>query len=71
MAFKREKDSADKIKIEEIRNSINIDSTNQPLDELKKMNLSPETVQKVQQDLEAAAKSKVAEIQGQYYEIYE
>ncbi len=71
VAYKREKESAEKIKSEELRSSVKIDFTNQPLEELKKMNLSPETVRKVEQDLEAAAKNKVAAIQGQYYETYD
>lgn len=35
------------------------------------MNLSEETVRKVEQRLESAAKSNVADIQGQYYETYD
>jgi hypothetical protein len=37
----------------------------------KKLNLSEETVRKVEQDLERAAKNQVAEVQGQYYETYD
>lgn len=55
----------------EIQNAIKIDSENRPMDDLLKMNLSAEIVRKVEQDLEAAAKNKVAEIQGQYYETYD
>ena len=47
------------------------DTSNQTLDELKRMDISPETVRKVEQDLETAAKAKVMEIQGQYYETYD
>ena len=47
------------------------DTSNQTLDELKRMDLSPETVHNVEQDLETAAKAKVMEIQGQYYETYD
>ncbi len=35
------------------------------------MNLPEETVRKVEQQLEFAAKEKVADIQGQYYETYD
>ena len=57
--------------MEELQSSIKSDSGNQTLEELKKMDLSPETVRKVEQDLETAVKAKVTEIQGQYYETYD
>lgn len=57
--------------MEELQSSIKSDTGNQTLDELKKMDISPETVRKVEHDLETAAKAKVTEIQGQYYETYD
>ena len=71
VAYKKEKESDEKIKMEELQCSIKGDTSNQTLDELKRMDLSPETVRKVEQDLETAAKAKVMEIQGQYYETYD
>jgi DNA invertase Pin-like site-specific DNA recombinase len=71
VAYKREKEAAEKQKMETLKESINIESSKQPIDELLKMNLSSETISKVEQDLETAAKNKVAEIQGQYYETYD
>jgi hypothetical protein len=58
--------------MEELQNSFIIpDRSGSPIDELKKMNLTEETVRKVEQDLETAAKNKVTEIQGQYYETFD
>lgn len=48
-----------------------MESNNQPLDEMKKMNVSPETIQKIETSLQEEAKSKVTEIQGQYYETFD
>jgi DNA invertase Pin-like site-specific DNA recombinase len=72
VAFKKEKAAAEKTKMEELQNSVVVPEISAaPIEELKKMNLSDETVRKVEQDLEAAAKNKVTEIQGQYYETYD
>ncbi len=71
VAYKKEKENAEKTKMEELQSSIKSDIGNQTLDELKKMDLSAETVRKVEQDLENAAKAKVTDIQGQYYETYD
>lgn len=71
VAFKKEKEAAEKAKLVEFQDSLKSESQNQPIDELQKMNLSEETVRKVEQQLESAAKEKVADIQGQYYETYD
>ncbi len=67
MAYKKEKEAAEKLKLAEFQDSLKVGAAN-PISEIQKMNLPEETVRKVEQDLEAAAKSKVAAIQGQYYE---
>ncbi len=71
VAYKKEKDAAEKSKLAEFQDSLKSESQNQPIDELQKMNLPEETVRKVEQQLESAAKEKVADIQGQYYETYD
>jgi integrase len=72
VAYKKEKAAAEKTKMEELQNSVVLpELSGQPIEELKKLNLSEETVRKVEQDLETAAKNKVAEVQGQYYETYD
>lgn len=71
IGYKKEKEAAEKLKMEELQSSIKSEVGNQTLDELKRMDLSTETVRKVEQDLEAAAKAEVTEIQGQYYETYD
>lgn len=71
VAYKKEKEAAEKIKMEELKSSIKSDVGNQTLDELKKMELSPETVRKFEQDLETAAKARVKDVQGPYYETYD
>ena len=71
VAYKKEKEATEKIKMEELQSSLKGDISNHTLDEIKRMDLSPETVRKVEEDLETAAKAKVTEIQGQYYETYD
>ncbi len=71
MAYKKEKEAAEKLKLAEFQDSIKSDSQSQPIDELQKMNMSEEIVRKVERQLESAAKEKVADIQGQYYETYD
>lgn len=71
VAYKKEKEAAEKLKLTEFQESLKSDTKDQPIDELQKMNLSEETVRKVEQQLEFAAKEKVADIQGQYYETYD
>lgn len=67
--FLEEKAAAEKMKMEDVQNIIAMpEISSQPIEELKKLNLSEETVRKVEQDLERAAKNQVAEVQGQYYE---
>ena len=57
--------------MQEIQDSIKSTSSSQPLEELKKMDLDSETIQKVQNSLQEDAKSKVTQIQGEYYETYD
>lgn len=71
VAYKKEKESAGKIKMAELQDSIKMEINNQPGNDLSKSGLSSEIVRKVEQDLENAAKVKVADIQGQYYETYD
>ena len=71
VAYKKEKESAEKIKMAELQDSIKSVITIQPSHDLSKSGLSPEIVRKVEQDIENAAKVKVADIQGQYYETYD
>ena len=71
VAYRKEKETADRLKLEQLQESIKADSNNQSLDEMKKMNVSPEAIQKVETSLQEEAKSKVTEIQGQYYETYD
>lgn len=71
VAYRKEKEAEEKLKLQQLQESIKSDSNCQPLDEMKKMNVSPETIQKVEMNLQGEAKSKVTEIQGQYYETYD
>lgn len=71
VAYKKEKEAAEKSKLVEFQDSLKSELQSQPIDELQKMNLPEETVRKVEQQLESAAKEKVAGIQGQYYETYD
>ncbi len=71
VAYKKKKEASEKLKLAEFQDSIKSDSQCQPIDELHKMNFPEETVRKVEQQLESAAKEKVADIQGQYYETYD
>ena len=69
--YKQEKEATEKSKIVEFQNSLKSESQSQPIGELQKMDLPEEIVRKVEQQLESAAKEKVADIQGQYYETYD
>ena len=71
MAFRKEKEAAEKIKMQEIQDSIKSDSSNQTIETLKAMNVSEAVVQKIQQKIEDEAKSKVTDAQGQYYETFD
>ncbi len=71
VAYKKEKESAEKAKLVEFQDTIKSELQSQPINELQKMSLPEETVRKVEQQLESAAKEKVADIQGQYYETYD
>ena len=72
VAYKKEKETAEKMKMEELKKSMIVSKiSDEPIQELKKLNLSDETVRKVEHDLETAAKNKVTEIQGQYYETFD
>ena len=68
MAFKKEKEAAEKQKLQELQEAIVNNSDNQVIDSMKLANLSEETIQNVQQKLQEDARSKVAEIQGTYYD---
>lgn len=58
--------------MQERQESIKSDTTNQTaIEELKSMNVSNDVVQKIQQKIEAEAKSKVTDVQGQYYETFD
>lgn len=71
VAYRKEKEAAEKQKMKELQDSIKSTSNTQPLEELKKMDLDSETIQKVQNSLQEDAKSKVTQIQGEYYETYD
>ncbi len=71
VAYRKEKEAAEKQIMQEIQDSIKSTSNTQPLEELKKMDLDSETIQKVQNSLQEDAKSKVTQIQGEYYETYD
>jgi bisphosphoglycerate-independent phosphoglycerate mutase (AlkP superfamily) len=71
VAFKKEKEATEKQKMQEFQESIKADSNTQSLEELKKMDLLPETIKKIEQTLEQEAKSKVSDVQGPYYETYD
>lgn len=71
VAYRKEKEAADRLKLEQLQESIKADSNNQSLDEMKKMNVSLDAIQKVETSLQEEAKSKVTEIQGQYYETFD
>lgn len=72
VAYKKDIAASEKIKMEELKKSFIVpDKSDSPIEELKKMNLTEETVRKVEQDLETFAKNKVAEVQGQYYETFD
>ncbi|MBL7555802.1 MAG: hypothetical protein JNM24_08260, partial [Bdellovibrionaceae bacterium] len=71
VTYRKEKEAADRLKLEQLQESIKADSNNQSLDEMKKMNVSQEAIQKVETSLQEEAKSKVTEIQGQYYETFD
>ena len=71
VAYKKEKEAAEKSKLVEFQDSLKSELQSQSIDELQKMKLPEETVRKVEQQLESAAKEKVADIQGQYYETYD
>ena len=71
VAFRKEKEIAEKIKMQELQDSIKSDSSNQTIETLKAMNVSDEVVQKIQQKIEDEAKSKVTAVQGQYYETFD
>ena len=69
VAFRKEKEAAEKQRIKELTESIS-NSTNS-IDQSVKVSLSPEVVQKVEQIIQAEAKNKVVQIQGQYFETFD
>ncbi len=72
VAYKKEKDAADKIKMQELQDSIKSDSANQTaIETMKTMNVPEDVVQKIQQKIEDEAKLKVTTMQGQYYETFD
>ncbi|MFP5519913.1 MAG: recombinase family protein [Bdellovibrionia bacterium] len=71
MAMRKEKEAAEKAKLESFQETIKTSSHEGAINELKKMDLSEETVRQVEQKLENEAKSHVTEIQGQYYETFD
>lgn len=72
VSYKKEKEAAEKIKMQELQDAIKSESTNQTaIETMKSMNVSEEVVQKIQQGIEDEAKSKVAAVQGHYYETFD
>ena len=71
VAYRKEKEAAEKQKMIEFQESIKTDSNDQSLNELKKMDLDSDTIQKVQNSLQETAKQKVSEVQGVYYETFD
>lgn len=71
VAYRKEKEAIEKQKMDQLQTELQKSIEVKPIDEIKNMNLSEETVRKVEQTLEEVAKSKVTEIQGQYYETYD
>ena len=71
VAYRKEKEAAEKLKLEQMQESIKAESNNQSIDELKKMDLDPQEIKKIESSFQDVAKTKVAEIQGQYYETYD
>jgi DNA invertase Pin-like site-specific DNA recombinase len=72
VAYKKENEAAEKMKMEELKKSMIASKiADEPIEELKKLNLSDEIVRKVEHDLATVAKNKVTEIQGQYYETFD
>jgi hypothetical protein len=71
VAYRKEKEAAEKLKLVQMQESIKAESNNQTIEELKKMDIASQAIQKYEVSLQDAAKTKVAEIQGQYYETYD
>lgn len=72
VAYRKEKEAAEKQKMQEIQDAIKSDSTtNKTIETMKAMNVSEDVVQKIQQAVEDEAKSKVAAVQGHYYETFD
>ena len=71
VAYRKEQEAKEKSKLAEIQNELKQSLENQPIEEIKKMDLPEQTLRQVEQNLEDAAKAKVAQIQGQYYETYD
>jgi DNA invertase Pin-like site-specific DNA recombinase len=69
VAFRKEKEAAEKQRIKELTESIS--SSTNSIDQSVKDSLSPEVVQKVEQIIQAEAKNKVVQIQGQYFETFD
>ena len=71
VAYRKEQETKEKSKMAEIQNQLSQSLKEDSVDEFKNMNLSSDTVAKIEKSLEDNAKSKVTEIQGQYYETYD
>lgn len=71
VAYRKEQETKEKSKMAEIQNELKQSLENQPIEEIKKMDLPEQMFRQVEQNLEDTAKAKVAQIQGQYYETYD
>lgn len=71
VALRKEKEAAEKVKMQSLQDSITTEKQNSIVEELKKIDVSEETVRKVEQSLENDAKVRMSAIQGQYYETYD
>lgn len=71
VAYRKEKEDSEKIKFKQLQDEMQKTISTNQTEDLKKMNLSDETVRIVEQSFEDIAKNKVAAIQGQYYETYD
>lgn len=72
VAFKKEKSEIENQKMLEMRESIGPqDDSDHPIEIMKTMSISAETIERIQARIEEQAKANVQDIQGQYYETYD
>lgn len=71
VAIRKEKAEEEKRKFEAIQESIKANSNTNSIEEMKRMDVDLETIEKVKHSLEETAKQNVANIQGQYFETYD